>query len=68
MLAIPAEILWELSLAGELGNEVSEHLEEVTDQDAGGEDDSALIQKLREELAAAKAKLDTTPLETGKVH
>lgn len=50
---------------------MEEHLEKVVDKDKQqadtGNDDSALIQKLRGELAAEKAQINTKPLETGKV-
>ena len=58
---------------GELGKEVQDHLKAATETDAqqanghGDDDDSALIQKLRDELAAEKAKVSTQPLDTGKV-
>ncbi|KAK9814928.1 hypothetical protein WJX73_002205 [Symbiochloris irregularis] len=55
---------------GELGKEVEEHLKAAASKDkqqAEGSDDSALIQKLRDELASEKAQVSTKPLETGKV-
>lgn len=68
MNATPAGMLCEnIGCAGELGKDVHDHLEAATTGDAqqADEDDTKLIQKLRDELAAEKAGLVTKPAETG---
>ena len=55
-----------------MGKEVQDHLKAATEHDAqhasgNSDDESALIQKLRDEVAAENVSLSTQPLETGKV-
>ena len=49
---------------------MEEHLKAATDKDrsqAENDDDSAMIEKMRHDLAAENAEVSTKPLETGKL-